>query len=80
MRFADLLNIPLDEHLSLSGGWLDAFKKQCSLKEFKCHREAGSVNPDDIEADLKRVQNIIARGKYKFKDVFNMDETGLFWA
>ncbi len=79
-RFADLLKIPMDERLKLSGGWLDSFKKRCGLKEFKRHGEAGSVNLDDVEADRKRIQEILAKHKFELKDIFNMDETGLFWA
>ncbi len=79
-RFADLLNIPLEERLALSGSWLDSFKKRCGLKEFKQHGEAGSANPDDVVADRKRVQDLLLKDNYALKDIFNMDETGLFWA
>ncbi|KAJ6491614.1 hypothetical protein C8R47DRAFT_1044693 [Mycena vitilis] len=79
-RFADLAGIPADERLGLSEGWLTSFKKRCGLKEFKRHGEADSANPVDIEADRKRVQEIILHEGYALRDVFNMDETGLFWA
>jgi hypothetical protein len=79
-RFADLTGIPGDERLALSEGWLTAFKKRCGLKEFKRHGEAESANPVDIEADRKRIQEIILFEGYAAKNIFNMDETGLFWA
>ena len=79
-RFANLLNIPANERLALSDGWLAAFKKRCGLKQFKRHGEAGSVNLNDVAADCKRIQEFLVRKGYALKDIFNMDETGLFWA
>lgn len=79
-RFADMAGIPDDERLALSEGWLTSFKRRCGLKEFKRHGEAGSAKPTDVEAERKRIRNIISEGKYELKDIFNMDETGLFYA
>lgn len=79
-RFSDLLNIPANERLAFSDGWLAAFKKRTGLKEFKRHGEAGSVKPEDVAADQKRVQEILEQSGYGLEDIFNMDETGLFWA
>jgi hypothetical protein len=79
-RFADLVGVAEEDRLTLSDGWLAALKKRCRLKEFKCHGEADSANPADIEADRKRIQEIIFHERYALRDVFNMDETGLFWA
>ncbi len=79
-RFADMAGIPDDERLALSEGWLTSFKRRCGLKEFKRHGEAGSAKPTDVEAERQRIRNIISEGKYELKDIFNMDETGLFYA
>lgn len=68
------------ERLNLSEGWLTAFKKRCGLKEFKRHGEAGSADLADVEHERMRVQELIAKYGYRLKDVFNMDETGLFYA
>jgi hypothetical protein len=62
-----------------SNGWLDGFKKRFKIREFVQHGEGGSAdidNPDAIQqmADLRTICS-----KYKDKDIFNMDETGLFW-
>jgi hypothetical protein len=78
-RFADMLNIPQDERLMLSGGWLDSFKKRCGLKNFKRYGEASSANPDDIEVERDRIKALIAESGYALRDIFNMDETGLLW-
>lgn len=79
-RFADLANVPEDERLTLSDGWLTAFKKRCGLREFKCHGEAGSANPENIEGERRRLRELIESYGYGLQDIFNMDETGLFFA
>jgi hypothetical protein len=78
-QFADMLNILQDEHLALSGGWLDSFKKQCGLKNFKHYGKASSANPDDIEAECHCIKALIAESGHVLCDIFNMDKTGLFW-
>ena len=56
------------------------FKKQCGLKQFKAHGEAGSADPVEVEDEHEQVQNLIREAGYQLKDIFNMDETGLFYA
>jgi hypothetical protein len=79
-RFADLAGIAPEERLVLSDGWLAALKRRCGLKEFKRHGEAASANVADITAERARIQQLILYEGYDLWDVFNMDETGLFWA
>jgi hypothetical protein len=50
------------------------------LKELKRHGEAASADPVDIENERRRIQAIIFYEDYPLRDIFNMDETGLFWA
>ena len=78
-KFADLKNIPQDERLTLSEGWLTAFKRQCGLKEFRTHGEAGSVDPAKVEIERKRICKLIQKYGYRLKDIFNMDEMELFF-
>lgn len=78
--FADLVGIPEDDRLNLSEGWLTGFKKRCGLKEFKRHGEAGSVSAADVEKERARIRELIQKYGYRLRDIFNMDETGLFWA
>jgi hypothetical protein len=49
------------------------------LKEFKRHGEAASADPAAIDAERSRVQALLHEG-YHLRDIFNMDETGLFYA
>ena len=78
-HFADIVGVSEDEWVSLSGGWLDSVKKRCGLKGFKQHGEAGSANPEDVEHDREHICELIWCRGYQLKDIFNMDETGLFW-
>ena len=79
-NFADLMGIPMDERLQLSEGWLTRFKQRHGLKERKRHGEAASADLQTVEKERQRIQDIIGEGRYKLKDIFNMDETGLFYA
>ena len=75
--FAVRFDVPEDEWLSLSNGWLDAFKASLGLKKFRVHGEAGSVLESSVDAEIKRVRKIT--DGYRLADVYNMDETGLFY-
>ncbi len=76
-RFANTLHIPEDEWPGLSEGWLSRFKEQNRLKERKRHGEAGSQSVATADAERKRVQEICLL--YATCNIYNLDETGLFW-
>lgn len=78
--FADLAGIPTDKRLSLSDGWLACFKKRNGLREFKRHGEAGSADLGAVAHERNRIQKLLEEKGYNLKDIFNMDETGLFYA
>ena len=44
------------ENLRLTDGWLTAFKEWHMLQDQKKHGEAGSVRPDDADAERERLQ------------------------
>jgi hypothetical protein len=75
--FARLAGVPTEDWLKLSGGWLDSFKKRHQLKSYRKHGEAASVDPIAVESEVERVQKITE--DYELKNIFNMDETGLFY-
>lgn len=60
-----------------STGWLDKFKARHGIRNFKRHGEAGSVDVSTMEAELVKIRAITA--EYSQKDVYNMDETALYW-
>jgi hypothetical protein len=78
--FADLAKAPQDERLVLSEGWLSWLKERKGLKEMKRHSNAGSTHMDTVEREQQRIQVLIQQSGFAAWDVFNMDETGLFYA
>jgi len=78
-KFADLAGIPEDERLKLSNGWLGCFKGRNGLKEMKRHGEAASSKVQTVEMERERVQDLIRETEYELHNIFNMDETGLFY-
>jgi hypothetical protein len=79
-HFADLVGIPEDARLHLSDGWLTRFKERNGLKQLKRHGEAASANSERVVLERQRLQGLIQENGYRLKDIFNMDETGLFYA
>ena len=78
--FANLVGIPKDERLKLSNGLLGRFKGRNGLKEMERHGEAAFAHAITVEKEMKRIQELIEKYGYKLRDIFNMDETGLFCA
>lgn len=66
-------NIPSPE---FSTGWLSGFKKRYNLYKRTQHGEASSVSNTAAE-EMKAVQTLA--GEYEEDNIYNMDETGLFW-
>ncbi|KIJ90741.1 hypothetical protein K443DRAFT_116166 [Laccaria amethystina LaAM-08-1] len=77
--FADLLGIPEDDRLKLTDGWLTRFKARNGLKDIKRHGEAGSSAAETVTKERKRVQGLIEKYGYELRNIYNMDETGLFY-
>ena len=63
--------------LAWSIGWLGQFKKQYGIKQYQFHGEAAQVNPATIEMKMHQIQELASL--YHPDDVYNMDETGLYW-
>jgi hypothetical protein len=79
IAFADLEGVPEDERLKLSNGWLARFEERNGLKQMKRHGEAGTAKPETVEYEQRRVQDLIREAGYKPCNIYNMDETGLFY-
>ena len=70
--------IPQYAHLEkpdFSRGWLDGFKKRHNLKRRILHGEASSANA--AVEEMESLRKLCA--EYSDNDIYNMDETGLFW-
>lgn len=61
-RFEKCLNVPEAECL-LGDGWIGPFCRAHKIKEHRQHGEAGSVDLDAVNAERKRMQNILASFK-----------------
>ena len=76
-KFAQKLNLPEDKQLLYSIGWCQKFMSFYNLRCIRMTGEAASADEEAIKANLP---NIIAEiSKFRRCDVFNMDETGLFF-
>lgn len=68
---------PGETTLMFSTGWLQKFKKRHGIRQFVAHGESGSVDMAVIEESLPELCRLIS--SYAPDDVFNVDETGLFF-
>jgi hypothetical protein len=78
--FADLVGVPDDEWLNLSKGWLSNFKAWNGLKEVKWHGEAASAPLKTVVMEQLCIQELIKERSYKPCNIFNADESALFYA
>lgn len=67
------------EEFHASRGWFDRFLKRYQLRFGKSHGEAASADTEAAAKYPEAFKKIIEEKGYKPEQVFNMDETGLFW-
>jgi hypothetical protein len=60
-----------------SDKWLFDFRARYKIRKFRQHGEAGSVDKEQAQERLQECQEIAKL--YPTEDVYNTDETGLFW-
>ena len=60
-----------------SNGWLEKWKKRYNVKELRICGESGDVKGPTVDSWLERVPELVAG--YAQNNIWNMDETGLFW-
>ena len=60
-----------------SNGWLEKWKTKRNVKQFSAAGEDEEVNAETLESCAERLPEIL-KG-YELKDVWNVDEAGLFW-
>ena len=74
LEFAFLCN---EEKFKASARWVDNFKKQHNLKQYNMHGEAASIPLQDLDTIRENLGETLK--SYASEDIFNCDETGLFW-
>ena len=74
LQIASKLNVA---EFTASNGWLEKWKNRHNVKQFSVAGEDGQVNAETLESWAERLPEIV-KG-YELKDIWNADETGLFW-
>ncbi|CAM5084801.1 unnamed protein product [Eretmochelys imbricata] len=71
---------PSDEkEFKASQGWLNSFRNCFNLKNMQTTGEAASANEKAAKAYTEQLKKIKEEKRYLPEQVFNADETGLFW-
>jgi hypothetical protein len=65
------------EPFKFSSGWLEAFKSRHGIRSYRRFGESGSVNMAALANTLPAIHDVL--DQYAWKDIYNMDETGLFY-
>ena len=60
-----------------SNGWLDRFKARYGIKSYRRFGESGSVDTAVIAQARPLLCELL--DQYDWKDIYNMDEAGLFY-
>ncbi|XP_071740908.1 uncharacterized protein [Rutidosis leptorrhynchoides] len=69
---------PVDtQDFTFSIGWVGKFKARYGIKKFRRFGESGSVEMEGMEDKLKFIRDKV--DQFEMKDIFNMDETYLFF-
>ena len=58
-------------------GWLEGFKARHSIKIYRLYGEAGTGDMIVVEEELQEIRETLQ--PYDNEDVYNMDESALFW-
>ena len=75
LKLAELMHIP---DFIASEGWLDNFKKRNGITFKTVQGEAGAVDLQSLFEWQQQILYLLLR-QFSTDDVFNLDETGLFW-
>ncbi|XP_058793047.1 tigger transposable element-derived protein 1-like [Phymastichus coffea] len=82
LYYFDYLNKEIsktNEKITASKGWFEGFKKRYSLHNVKFSGESASADYKAATEFPKVFKELIAEKGYHASQVFNCDETGLFW-
>lgn len=68
-----------EEAFKASHGWFDNFKKRTGIHSVVRYGEAASADVKAADTYIQNFAALVAREGYIPQQVFNCDETGLFW-
>ncbi|GBM88702.1 Jerky -like [Araneus ventricosus] len=69
-----------NESFSASQGWLDKFKKKRhGIRQLAIAGEKLSANKDSAKDFVERFEEMIEKGNLTLDQIYNVDETGLFY-
>ena len=63
--------------IKFSDVWLSNFKKRHGIRGFLLHGESGEVSSEAVGQTRRSLRNILS--DYELRNIYNMDETGLFY-
>ena len=64
---------------SASHGWFNRFKKRFQLRNVRVAGEKSSADEEAAREFIEDLHKLIADGNYSAEQIFNVDETALFW-
>ncbi|GFY11607.1 tigger transposable element-derived protein 1 [Trichonephila clavipes] len=62
-----------------TSGWFTKFKRRSGIKHVLMHGESASADKEAAEKYCLKFQEFIETEGYRPQQIFNCDETGLFW-
>jgi len=68
---------PGHEPFEFSNGWLEAFKSHHGIRSYRRFGESGFVDMAALTSTLLAIRDVL--DQYAWKDIYNMDKTGLFY-
>ncbi|XP_045128616.1 tigger transposable element-derived protein 1-like [Portunus trituberculatus] len=72
-------NVNPPPHFAASVGWLAAFKKRYEVKYALKHGESRSADEEAARTYPEIFQRLVTEGGYSRDQIFNCDETGIYW-
>ena len=78
-KIFDQLNSGSESTFLANKGWFENFKKRHNLHNLKLVGESASADHEAAKKFPEELKIIIEKGGYQPQQVFNADETGLFW-
>ncbi|UYV68101.1 hypothetical protein LAZ67_5003065 [Cordylochernes scorpioides] len=77
-KLGEHLDVP--ENFAYSSGWLQRFKGRFHISHRRLCGEGASISPAIIDEHLTNLNSILANSGYDPANIYNADETGLFFS